>query len=177
MRRWRSRPPRLSSARRLAIAAVALLVIGVVVSSLPQVPVGVHRGRRTSVALTARPGATGHAPRGASPVSAPGLARARAAARSFADSFLAVVDGRAPASSVTGATPALRQELARAGAWVTPAERERHPRVVSVEAFGEAPGFVLATAWVSDGGIATYPLRLVVQQERRGWLVNDVVGG
>jgi hypothetical protein len=159
------------------VTAVALLVIGVVASSLAQVSVGVHRGRRASVAVTARPGAAGRAPRGAAPVSGAGLAEARAAAISFADGFLAVVDGRAPASSVTGATPALRQELARAGAWVTPAERERHPRVVSVRAFGEAPGFVLATAWVSDGGIATYALRLVVQQGPRGWLVSDVIGG
>ena len=155
---------------------MALVVIGVVVSSLAQVSVGVHRGRRTSVAVTARPGAASHAPRGASPVGAAGLAQARAVARSFAESFLPVVDGRAPASSLTGATPALRQELARAGARVTPAERERHPRVVSVRAFGEAPGFVLATVAVSDGGISIYALRIVVQQGPRGWLVSDVVG-
>jgi hypothetical protein len=129
------------------------------------------------LALTARPRAAGHAPRGASPVDAAGLARARGSAISFADSFLPVVYGRAPASSVTGATPALRGELARAGAWVTPAERERHPRVLSVRAFGGAPGFVLATAWVSDGGISTYALRIVVQQGPGRWLVSDVVGG
>ena len=130
-----------------------------------------------SAAVTARPRAAGHAPRGASARSPAGLARARTVARSFAESYLAVAYGRASAGSVTGVTPAFRLELARAQPLVTPIERERHPRAVSVKAVGQAPGFVLATAWVSDGGISTYPLRFTVREGPGGWLVSDVVGG
>jgi hypothetical protein len=174
--RRRLRFPRLPPTRRLGAAAVTLVVIAVV-SAFAQVSAGVHARPRASVAITARPRAESRAPRGASPVSVAGLARARAVARSFVESYLSVVYGRAPASSLTGATPALQAELRRRWAWVTPAERERHARVVSVEAVGQEPGFVLATVWVSDDEIATYALRITVQEGSRGWLVSDVVDG
>ncbi len=177
MGRRRSTFPRLPARGRLGVAAAALLVIGVVASVLVQVSAGVHRRPRTSVAVTARRRTATHALGGASPVSAAGLAQARAFAGSFANSYLRVAYGQAPVRSVERATSALRGELARGTAWVTPAERERHPRVTSVQAFGEEPGFVLATAVVSDGGIGTYRLRVTVQQGPRGWLVSDLVGG
>jgi len=175
MRRPRLRLPRLPSTRRLGVVAVTLLVIGVVASTFEQVSAGVDARRRASMAVTARPRAESRAPRVASPVSAAGLARARSVATSFVDSYLSVAYGRAPAALVIGVTPALGAELSRGMAWVTPAERERHPRVVSLEAVGQEPGFVLATASVSDGGIATYALRITLQEGTRGWLVSDVV--
>jgi hypothetical protein len=177
MGRRRSTFPRLAARGRLGVAAVALLVIGVLASVLVQVSAGVHRRPRTSVAVTARRRAATHALEVASPVSGAGLAHARAVARSFAESYLLVAYGRVRASSLTGTKAALREQLARSPAWVTPAERERHPRVVSVEAVGQAPGFVLVTAWVSDGGISTYALRFTVWEGPGGWLVSDVVGG
>jgi hypothetical protein len=174
-RRWRF--PRLPSTHLVGVAAVALLVIGVVVSAVAPPVATVQPRRKTSVTIGASPRAAGHAARRASPVSAVGLARARAVARSFIGSYLSVAYGRAPAGSLTAATLALRAELASGRAWVTPAERERHPRVMSVEAVGEAPGFVIATAVVSDGGITTYLLRITVQQGPDGWRVSDVVDG
>lgn len=178
MGRRLSRLSRFPSARRAGVAALVLLLIGgVVLSALAPVSGTVPGARKRSAAVTARPRASGHAPRGASAVSPSGLARARTVARSFAESYLAVAYGRASAGSGTGVTPAFRLELAREQPLVTPIERERHPRLVSVEAVGQAPGFVLATAWVSDGGISTYPLRFTVREGPGGWLVSDVLDG
>jgi hypothetical protein len=176
-RRRRLKFPRRPATRGLGVAAVALLVTGVIVSTLVRASARVHVGRTTSVAVTARPLTAGHAPPHGSPVSAAGLARARAAATSFANSYLRVAYGRAPARSIVRATSALRAELSRRPALVTPAERQRHPRVTSVQAFGEDPGFVLATAAVADGGVTIYALRITVQQAPHGWLVSEIVGG
>jgi hypothetical protein len=60
---------------------------------------------------------------------------------------------------------------------VTPAERGRHPRVVSLAAVARSPGVVLATALVADGGVTTYPLRITLEGGRDGWLVSGVDGG
>jgi hypothetical protein len=177
MRRRLSRLSRFPSARRAGVAALVLLLIGGVVLSAAPVSGTVPGAGRRSAAVTARRRAAGHAPRGASAVSPAGLARARTVAGSFAESYLAVAYGRASVGSVTGVTPAFRLELAREQPVVTPIERERHPRVVSVEAVGQAPGFVLATAWVSDGGISTYALRFTVREGPGGWLVSDVLDG
>ena len=114
---------------------------------------------------TPRRQATPRAPRRVSPVAPKGLGQAAAVARSFADSYLPVANGQARTSSLIGVTPTLRLELSRGSARVTPDERRRHPRVVSVETGGQEPGFVLATAVVGDGGVATCSLRMVVQTE------------
>ena len=59
----------------------------------------------------------------------------------------------------------------------TPAERRRHPRVVSLEAVPQTPVLALATAMIEDGGITTYPLRLRLDRARDGWVVSAVDGG
>jgi hypothetical protein len=176
MRRRRSTYSRSRSAPRLRVTALALLLLGLIASALAPLPSNGHPGPR-SAARTARPRATPRAPRRASPVSARELAQPGAVARSFLDSYLPVAYGRAPASSVIGATSALRAQLSRSRARVTPAERDRHPTVLSVKSAAQAPGLVLVTAVVSDGGVTTYPLRMVVQEEARGWVVTDLVGG
>ena len=168
---------RLASARWLGVAVVALLVIGAIVSSLTPVSVTVGGGRKPSAVVTASPRVASHASRGATPVSVTGLVQARAVARAFAEGYLSVAYGQAPENPLTGATAALRAQLARSRVSVTPAERERHPRVVSMRAVGQEPGFALVTAWVSDGGISTYALRITVQEGPSGWFVSDVVDG
>jgi hypothetical protein len=172
MRRWRPTSSWSRSAPRLRVAALALLLLGLLGWALAPLP-GTRHPRRTSVARAARPRATRRAPRRASLVSAPELAQPGAAARSFLDSYLPVAYGRAPASSVLGATSALRAQLSRSRARVTPAERDRHPTVVSVASAAQAPGFVLATAVISDGRVTTYSLRILVQEEARGWVVTE----
>ena len=60
---------------------------------------------------------------------------------------------------------------------VTPAQRVRHPRAVSLGVVGTTPGFVVATATVDDGGIAAYRLRFSLEERAGRWLVSDVEGG
>jgi hypothetical protein len=60
---------------------------------------------------------------------------------------------------------------------VTPVERHRDPRAVSLTAVGQAPAVVLATAVVADGGVTAYALRMVLRSGRDGWLVSGVDSG
>ena len=74
-------------------------------------------------------------------------------------------------------TPGLRSQLTRDRAQVTPAERRRHPLVVSLTTLGTTPGFVVATASIEDGGIAAFRLRLTLQEQAGLWLVSSVQEG
>ena len=107
----------------------------------------------------------------------PELRRARDAAERFLGSYLSFAYGRARAPSVTPVTPALRNQLTREHAQITPVERRRHTRVVSLRVVGMTPGFVLATAMVDDGGIAAYPLRFTLQRSPGRWSVSSVLEG
>ena len=113
-------------------------------------------------------------PRLRPPVSRSNLRLASRAARRFLLSYLKFAYGRAGAPSVEAATAGLRSQLMRDRAQVTPAERVRHPRVASLQVLGTSPGFVLATASVEDGGIASYRLRFALREAGGGWLVSDV---
>jgi hypothetical protein len=105
------------------------------------------------------------------------LARARRVARTFLAGYLRFAYGRAPAASVRAVTPALRRQLKRERARVTPVERRRRPRVVSLTALGQARPVVVATALIDDGGIASYEVRMTLHEARAGWLVSRVHGG
>jgi hypothetical protein len=78
---------------------------------------------------------------------------------------------------VVDATPLLRHELAWHAALVAPAEHDRHARVVSLEVVRSGHDVARAGAFVSDGGIASYRLRLTLQRGRFGWRVIGVNGG
>ena len=135
-------PPR---ARRVVVAVVALLLIGAAITALTIAPspgTGARSGRPAPRA-PARQTATHPSPqRLAPPVPAAELRRARDAAERFLGSYLSFAYGRARAPAVTPVTPALRNQLARERAQMTPAERRRHPRVVSLRVVGIMPGFV-----------------------------------
>ena len=103
--------------------------------------------------------------------------RARQVARTFLAGYLRFAYGRASASSVRAVTPALRGQLTRERAEVTPVERSRRPRVVSLTAIGRASRVVVVTALVNDGGITTYAVRLTLRRQRSGWLVSGVDEG
>jgi hypothetical protein len=105
---------------------------------------------RTCTGAPTRPAA--HAATSAPAVSGSDLRLARRVAGRFLLSYLRFAYGRASATSVEGVTPGLRGQLMRDRAQVTPAERARHPRVVSLRVLGTNPGFGLATATVDDGG-------------------------
>ncbi len=116
-------------------------------------------------------------PRLRPPVSGSNLRVASRVARRFLLSYLKFAYGRARATSVEAVTPGMRSQLTRDRAQVTPAERARHPRVVSLRVLGTNPGFVLATASVEDRGIAAYRLRFALREEGGQWLMSDVQEG
>lgn len=90
--------------------------------------------------------------------------------------YLRFAYGETQASSVRPVGPSLRRAL-RQRVLLAPAERGRHPRVISLEASGQKRGVVLATAIIDDGGIASYAIRVTVRKTRSGWLVTAVDGG
>lgn len=169
-------PPR---ARRVVVVVAALLLIGAAIAALTRGPPpsgGTPRGRSTS--RDSSPQASTHfAPRDLPPVSASELLQARGAARRFLVTYLRSAYGRASAAAVKAVTPELHSQLVRERAHVTPAERQRHPRVVSLRVVGIMPGFAAATVAVADGGIATYPLRFTLQRSAGRWSVSSVQAG
>ena len=167
-------------ARRVVVVVVALLLIGAAITALTIAPspgTGVRRAtpapRGPARQTTPHPSRQRVAP----PVPAAQLRRAHDAAEWFLRTFLPFAYGRARAPAVTSVTPALRRQLVRERAHVTPAERQRHPRVVSLRLVGIMPGFVAATAAVADGGIAMYPLRFTLQRSAGRWSVSSVLEG
>jgi hypothetical protein len=170
-------PPR---ARRLVVAVVALLLIGAAITALTIAPspgTGARSGRpapRAPARQTTTPPST---QRLAPPVPAAELRRAHDAAERFLGTFLPFAYGRSRALEVSAVTPALRRQLTRGRRQITPVERRRQPRVVSLRVVGMTPGFVLATAIVDDGGIAAYPLRFTLQESGDRWAVSSVQEG
>jgi len=166
--------------RRIVVAVVALGLIGAAITALTIAPSPgtAARSSRPAPRAPARQTARHPSPqRLAPPVPGPELRRAHDAAERFLGSYLSFAYGRARAPSVTPVTPALRNQLTREHAQITPVERRRHTRVVSLRVVGMTPGFVLATAMVDDGGIAAYPLRFTLQRSAGRWSVSSVLEG
>ena len=153
---------------------MALLVLGIA-SALAPTSRPRHAARRPPAASSPR--TSGPERRVTSSLSRAEIARAREVAIGFLKGFLPFVYGRASAGFVLGAAPALRRRLTRQAAVVTPVERSRHPRVLSLEVAGQAPRAALATALIADGGITTYALRITLKEGRSGWLVSALDGG
>ena len=164
----------------MVVAATALLLLAGAVTSLTleAAPGGGARRRTPIPRQTSRPAPTRPLPpRESPPVSATDLHAARVVAARFLVSYLQFAYGRESAGSVKGVTPGLRNQLITHRAQATPAERGRHPRVVSLSTVGTTPGFVVATATIEDGGIAAYRLRFIVQAQAGRWLVSTVQAG
>lgn len=162
--------------RRLTVVALCLVALSVVAAAFTPAP---HRAHRKGPRPVTSTGAvhSPSAPRHAAPVSAGELARARQAATRFLAGYLPFLYGRGSARSVDAVAPDLRPQLTRTRAQVTPVERRRSARIVALTAVGQAPGIVLATALVDDGGVTSYPLRLTVQRVAGAWVVSGVDRG
>jgi hypothetical protein len=105
------------------------------------------------------------------------MLQARGAAERFLVTYLRFAYGRASAAAVKAVTSELHTRLVRERAPMTPAERQRHPRLVSLRLVGIMPGFAAATAAVADGGITMYPLRFTLQRIADRWSVSGVLEG
>ena len=60
---------------------------------------------------------------------------------------------------------------------VTPVERRRRPRVVSLQTTATTPTFVVATAVIDDGGATTYRLRFTLEGGAGRWVVSGLQEG
>jgi hypothetical protein len=167
-------------ARRVIVAATALLLLAGAITSLTLQGGRGREAGRPAVTVRAparRPAARPMPPRLRPPVSASNLRLAGRVARRFLVSYLKFAYGRASATSVEAVTLGLRSQLTRDRAQVTPAERRRHPRVVSLTTLGTTPGFVVANAILEDGGIEAFRLRLTLREQAGRWLVGSVQEG
>jgi hypothetical protein len=170
-------PPRV---RRVVLAVAALLLIGAALTALTIAPSPVSWVRPGPPA--ARPPARQTSPRPSPqrlspPVPAAQLRRARDAAERFLGTYLPFAYGRARALALSSVMPAFGRQLVRDRAQVTPVERRRRPRVVSLRVVGLTPGFALATVIVDDGGLAAYLLRFELQGGAGRWAVSGVQEG
>jgi len=91
-------------------------------------------------------------------------ADAEATARRFLAGYLAYLHGRAPARVIEDASPQLAARLAAERPRVPPAMRERTPRIASLAVSAGNGGGFDATAAVDDGGVARYPVTLVLDR-------------
>jgi hypothetical protein len=159
----------------MTVAAIGLLVALIVASVLGPTPHPAHTSRPRRGGST-RSAPTPTAPRAARPISLSLLAGARSVAARFLTGYLPFLYGRASARSIEGVTTAFRLRLSRRPALVTPVERRRRPRVVSLTAVGLMHGQVLATVLVSDGGVTAYALRITLRAGPDGLSVSGVDG-
>jgi hypothetical protein len=162
------------STRYVALAALALLVLLIVTSKLAP-PAGHPADRRPDHSARGLRGPLG--PQRSSQLAADELADARRTAARFFAGYLPFLYGRGSQRSIVGVTPALRSRLRGVQALLTPAERHRHPRVVSLTVLGRAPATALASALVADDGVADFTLRITLHQGAGGWRVSAIAGG
>jgi hypothetical protein len=169
-------------ARRTAVAVAALLVVVAVIAaavSRSPSPGGVRARRpvaRLRVVTSSRAMRPSWRPViGAVPSAE--LRRARQVAGRFLAGYLSLAYGHSDALAGVPLTTAVRNGLRAAGALVAPAARRRHPRVVGLVVVGLAPGFVVATATIADGGIAVSRLRFALTGVAGRWVLSGVLQG
>jgi hypothetical protein len=168
-------PPRV---RRFAVAAGVLLALGAVMAALTLIaPRRDHTRRRTPAPPAAASSPRSLPRRLPPPVSTAAMRDARRVAERFLAGYLPFAYGRGSALAVRGVTLALRRQLLRQRAQLTPAERHRRPRVLSLQTVGTTPAFVVATAVIDDGGVAAYRLRFALEREAARWAVSSVEEG
>jgi hypothetical protein len=168
-------PPRLG---RLVVAVGALLALGAVIAALTlTAPRSGHEHRRMPRPPVARGSSRPSPRRLPPPVSTAAMLRVRRVAKRFLVGYLPFAYSRGSALAIRDVTPALRRQLLRQRAQLTPAERRQRPRVVSLQTVGTTPMFVVATAVIDDGGVATYRLRFTLQLDGGRWAVSGVEDG
>lgn len=166
--------------RRLAFAFTAAIILaaaGVLVltrtGSRPPAPRSAApiTPARPAAPPPAAPAAPGNPPK---PAAVP--PGATHGARVFLGDYLTYLYGHAPAREIRGATPSLLRKLEREHPRVSPATRQRHPRIIEITARRSAAGRVAATASIADGGVAHYAITVTLQRHRGRWQVTDVGG-
>jgi hypothetical protein len=164
--------------RTFVVAAGALLTFGAVIAALTlPAPHGGHKRRPAPQRTAATTSVRTHPHRLPAPVSRAAMLQVRRVAQRFLASYLPFASGRSRAIAITGVTRTLRRQILRRRAHLTPVDRHRLPRVVSLGTVGTAPAFAVATAMIDDGGVATYRLRFTLERGVGGWAVSSVEDG
>ena len=163
--------------RRFVVAVGALLALGAVMAALTLTASHGGQERRPTPQHPAASVPRTSPRRLPPPVSTAAMLQARRVAERFLAGYLAFAYGRGGALAIRGITPALRRQLLRQRAQLTPVERRRRPRVVLLQTIGTTPAFVVATAVIDDGGVTTYRLRFTLQRETGRSAVSSVAEG
>ncbi len=167
-----------SRVRRGVVAAGALLALAAVMAALTlTAPHGDGQRQPVRERTGSVPVQRSSRPRLAPPVPATAIRRARRVAQRFLAGYLPFAYGRGELAAINGITPTLRRQLLLGRAQLTPAERRRRPRVVSLQTTATTPTFVVATAVIDDGGVTTYRLRFTLEGRAGRWLVSGVQEG
>jgi len=178
--RLRDRPIAEGERRRAFFASTVLLTLTVALLALTT------PATRTTTA-THRSALAGHTPSGQSrvspvPVSADGQSTPGAlsppvsrVARRFLAGYLAYLYGHAGANRVRDASPALARPLGANPPRVSVDIRARHPHVIALVPAVAPAGLAGVSALVNDGGIADYPVVLLIGK-RRGRLLVTALG-
>ena len=170
------RSPRV---RRFVVAIGALLALGAVMAALTLTASRGGQERWPALRRSAAASVPRTSPRRLPPpVSTAVMPQARRVATRFLAGYLPFAYGRGGAPAIRGITPTLRNQLLlRQRAQLTPVERRRRPRVVALQTIGTTPTFVVATAVIDDGGVATYRLRFTLSRSAGRWAVSSVEEG
>jgi hypothetical protein len=124
-------PPRV---RRFVVAAASLLALAAVMAALTLTTTDSGHKRQPSPRHQIAAGSPHTSPhRLPPPVSTAALFQARQVAARFLAGYLPFAYGRDSALAIQGITPALRRELLHQRARLTPVERRRRPRVMSLQ--------------------------------------------
>lgn len=177
LRALADRPIAEHERRRAFVLAVTVIALAIGVLLLTRAPATHHPSAPHSAPAPINPGP---AARPVSPPPSPGPEGetsagaglphdAEAAARRFLGAYLAYLYGHAPARAIQGAAPALRRRLQRERLRVSPATRRRQGRVVSLTARRLAGGRLEVAATVADGGVAHYPLGVLLARRGGRW--------
>lgn len=159
------------SPTRRALAAAILLALATALSACGD-------NQTTTVTRTGGDQSLGRPIGGQSPrTDETANADARAAARAFLSSYLAVSYGQAKPEKLRSATGSLRARLRAQAPRVPPGVTARHPRVVALRLESVADDQVRATATVDDGDVAAYPLFATLARREDGSWVAISVGG
>jgi len=158
--------------RRLAFglaAAIIVIAAGVLVLTRAGSAPAPRPAASIAPARPAAPPPAGPAAPGSPPEPAAAPPGATKDARVFLRGYLAYLYGHAPAREIRGAGPRLVRRLERERPRVSPATRQRHPRIVEVAARPIAGGRVAITASIADGGVARYAITVTLQRHRGRW--------
>ena len=103
------------------------------------------------------------------------VASAKRAARAFLAGYLPYIYGHHGAARLRGASGALRHQLATHPPRVPARERQRHPRLVTVQSNGVSPDHAEIAALVDDGH-RHYTIVLELTRRGRRWLITSLQG-